>query len=100
MDLTPAVGYLGGKDAVYSIGCIGHGVSTSHLNAQTIRDLLLEHPSDLTACPFVNRRVIPWPPEPVRMAAAVGIRTYLRAEDAWCERGIRVATDIKAEPIA
>jgi glycine/D-amino acid oxidase-like deaminating enzyme len=36
MDLTPALGYLGGKDAVYTLGCIGHGVSMSHLNAQTI----------------------------------------------------------------
>lgn len=89
MDLAPALGYLGGKDAVYSVGCIGHGVSTSHLNAQTIRDLLLERTSELTACPFVNRRVIPWPPEPLRMAAAVGIRAYLRAEDAFYERGVR-----------
>ncbi|MCX6030588.1 MAG: FAD-binding oxidoreductase [Chloroflexi bacterium] len=86
MDLTPAVGYLGDKDAVYSLGCIGHGVSMSHLNAQTIRDLLLERQTDLTECPFVNRRVIPWPPEPLRMAAAVGIRAYLRAEDWAYER--------------
>ncbi len=86
MDLTPALGYVGGKDAVYSLGCIGHGVSTSHLNAQTIRDLLLERQTELTACPFVNRRVISWPPEPLRMAAAVGIRAYLRAEDWAYER--------------
>jgi adenosine deaminase len=81
MDLAPALGYLGGRDAVYSLGCIGHGVSTSHLNAQTLTDLLLERQSDLLACPFVNRRVIPWPPEPLRMAAAAGIRAYLAAED-------------------
>ena len=88
LDLAPALGYLGGKDVVYSLGCIGHGVSTSHLNAQTLRDLLLERGSDLLDCPFVNRRVIPWPPEPLRMAAAVGIRGYLRAEDWWYERGV------------
>lgn len=88
MDLTPALGYLGDKRVVYTLGCIGHGVSTSHLNALTIRDLLLERQSELTACPFVNRRVIPWPPEPLRMAAAVGIRAYLQAEDWAYERGI------------
>jgi glycine/D-amino acid oxidase-like deaminating enzyme len=88
MDLTPALGYLGGKDAVYTLGCIGHGVSMSHLNAQTIRDLVLEHQSDLTACPFVNRRVIPWPPEPLRMAAALGIRAYLQVEDWAYERNV------------
>jgi glycine/D-amino acid oxidase-like deaminating enzyme len=88
LDLAPALGYLGGKDIVYSLGCIGHGVSTSHLNAQTLRDLLLERQSDLLDCPFVNRRVIPWPPEPLRMTAAVGLRSYLRAEDWWYERGV------------
>ncbi|MGQ9490304.1 MAG: NAD(P)/FAD-dependent oxidoreductase [Anaerolineae bacterium] len=88
LDLTPALGYMGGPDAVYSLGCIGHGVSMSHLNAQVLCDLLLERKGELLACPFVNRRVIPWPPEPLRMAAAVGIRTYLQAEDRWHERGI------------
>lgn len=88
LDLTPALGYLGGHDVVYSLGCIGHGVSMSHLNAQVLCDLLLERQSELLACPFVNRRVIPWPPEPIRMAAAVGIRAYLQAEDRWHERGI------------
>lgn len=88
LDLTPALGYLGGHDVVYSLGCIGHGVSMSHLNAQVLCDLLLERQSELLACPFVNRRVIPWPPEPIRMAAAVGIRAYLHVEDRWHERGI------------
>ena len=37
-----ALGYLGGRDWVYSLGCVGHGVSTTHLNGQTIRDLVLE----------------------------------------------------------
>ncbi len=90
MDLTPALGYLGDHRAVYSLGCIGHGVSMSHLNAQVLRDLVLGRKSDLLDTPFVNRRVIPWPPEPVRMAAAVGIRAYLRAEDAWYERDIKM----------
>ncbi len=88
LDLTPALGYVGGRDAVYSLGCIGHGVSMSHLNAQLLCDLLLERQSELLACPFVNRRVIPWPPEPIRMAAAAGIRAYLQAEDRWHERGV------------
>ena len=88
LDLTPALGYLGGHDVVYSLGCIGHGVSMSHLNAQTLRDLLLERQTDLVACPFVNRRVIPWPGEPIRITAAAAIRAYLHAEDRWHERGI------------
>ena len=42
LDLNPAIGYVGDERAVYSLGCIGHGVSMTHLNAQTLRDLLLE----------------------------------------------------------
>jgi glycine/D-amino acid oxidase-like deaminating enzyme len=86
LNLTPALGYAGDKRAVYSLGCIGHGVSMSHLNAQTIRDLLLERQSDLMDCPFINPRVIPWPPEPLRIVLAQGIRGYLRLEDWAYER--------------
>lgn len=86
LDLTPALGYVGDKRAVYSLGCVGHGVSMSHLNAQTIRDLLLERKTDLLDCPFVNRRLIPWPPEPLLSTAAHALRTYLRVEDWAYER--------------
>jgi glycine/D-amino acid oxidase-like deaminating enzyme len=86
LDLTPMIGYLGDRRAVYTLGCVGHGVSTSHLNAQVIRDLILERPH--LDCPFVNRRLIPWPPDPLRFAAVVGLRTYLRVEDGFYERSL------------
>jgi len=86
LDLTPALGYLGDRRTVYSLGCIGHGVSTTHQNAITLVDLLLDRRTENTACPFVNRHVIPWPPEPLRSAAAHAIRTYLRLEDWAYER--------------
>jgi glycine/D-amino acid oxidase-like deaminating enzyme len=85
-DLTPAIGYVGDQRAVYSLGCIGHGVSASHLNAQVLRDLLLERQSDLLECPFLNRRVIPWPPEPLRIGIALALRGYLQVEDWAYER--------------
>jgi glycine/D-amino acid oxidase-like deaminating enzyme len=85
-NLTPALGYLGGRNAVYSLGCIGHGVSMSHLNACTLRDLILERPSDLTDSPFVNRTVLSWPPEPLRMLTVGAIRGYLQLEDRIYER--------------
>jgi len=88
LDLTPAMGYLGDRRAVYSLGCIGHGVSASHLNAQVLRDLLLGRQSDLLECPFVNRRVIPWPPEPLRIALAASLRAYLQVEDWVYERNL------------
>jgi glycine/D-amino acid oxidase-like deaminating enzyme len=86
VDLTPAMGYVGDRRAVYSVGCIGHGVSASHLNAQTLRDMLLERQSDLIESPFVRRRVIPWPPEPLRSLVAYTLRGYLQLEDWWYER--------------
>jgi glycine/D-amino acid oxidase-like deaminating enzyme len=89
MDLTPALGYLGAdRSAVYGLGCIGHGVAMSYLNGQVLADLLTGDADSETVrqCPFVNRRVIGWPPEPVGTAAKYAIRGYLQAEDAFHER--------------
>jgi glycine/D-amino acid oxidase-like deaminating enzyme len=89
MDLTPALGYLGqDRTAVYGLGCIGHGVAMSYLNGEVLADLLTGDGDGATAsqCPFVNRRVIGWPPEPAATAAKYAIRGYLQAEDALHER--------------
>jgi glycine/D-amino acid oxidase-like deaminating enzyme len=87
-NLSPALGLLDGGRAAYSLGCIGHGVSMSHLNGQTLRDLVLERKSDLVEAPFVNRTTIPWPPEPLQSAAALALRGYLQIEDRFNERGL------------
>jgi glycine/D-amino acid oxidase-like deaminating enzyme len=87
-DLTPSLGYVGDKRAVYSLGCVGHGVSMTHLNGQTIRDLILERHTDLTDVFLVNRRVIPWPGEPARLALSALLRAYLQLEDWARERGM------------
>ncbi len=86
VDMAPAIGYLGDKRAVYSLGCVGHGVSMTHLNGCTLADMILERQTDLTEVWFVNRRMIPWPPEPLRWAVSHLIRGYLRTEDAIYER--------------
>lgn len=86
LDLTPAMGFLGDRRAMFSLGCIGHGVSMTHLNAQALRDMVLERASDLTGSPFVGRRVLPWPPEPLRLAMGLAMRGYLMAED-WAREG-------------
>jgi glycine/D-amino acid oxidase-like deaminating enzyme len=89
VDMAPVIGWLGDPRAVYSLGCVGHGVSMTHLNGCTLADLLLERKSDLTEVWFVNRRTLPWPPEPLRLIASHAIRGYLRIEDAIYERGVR-----------
>jgi glycine/D-amino acid oxidase-like deaminating enzyme len=91
MDLAPAMGYLGDPRAAFSLGCIGHGVSMTHLNAQVLRDMILERDSELIDSPFVGRRVLPWPPEPLRIAMGLGLRAFLRAEDWLKERQVRRA---------
>ncbi len=86
-DLTPALGYVGAdRTAVYSLGCIGHGVSMSYLNGKVLAELLLGDADGPAAeCPFVNRRVLPWPADPLAGAAKHLIRSYLAAEDAFYE---------------
>jgi glycine/D-amino acid oxidase-like deaminating enzyme len=81
LDMAPALGLLGDERVVYSLGCMGHGVSMTHLNGATVADLVLERKTDLTDVFFVNRRTLPWPPEPIRTLAARAIRGYMRWED-------------------
>ncbi len=84
LDFFPAMGYLGeGKRVAYSLGCVGHGVAPMNMAGQVMRDLVLEKETELTDLFFVNRRVIPLPPEPLRFALGEGIRQALRAQDAW-----------------
>jgi glycine/D-amino acid oxidase-like deaminating enzyme len=88
LQMVPAIGFLGDERAMYSLGCVGHGVSMTHLNGRLLADLVLERKTDLTDVWFVNRHMIPWPPEPIRMAASQVIRGYLRLEDRIYERNI------------
>jgi glycine/D-amino acid oxidase-like deaminating enzyme len=88
MQMAPAIGFLGDERVIYSLGCVGHGVSMTHLNGCTLADLALERKTDLTDVWFVNRSMLPWPPEPLRMAASQVILGYLHLEDRVFERNI------------
>ncbi len=86
VDLIPALGYIGDKRALYSVGCIGHGVSLSHMNGLTLAELLLEKETQRTKMFFVNRFVIPWPPEPIRFLVSHAIRGAMKFQDAIYDR--------------
>ena len=86
LDLIPAIGFIGGKDAVFSLGCIGHGVSLTHINGLTIAEILLEKDTERTNMFFVGRFVIPWPPEPIRFIASQLIRSIFKAQDMLYDR--------------
>jgi len=81
MDLFPMIGHAGTPDNVFVLGCVGHGVSITHLHGQTVRDLILERDTDLTRVFFVDRRSMPWPPEPFRGLASKAIAGFMRWED-------------------
>ncbi len=84
-DMAPAMGYVGDKRMVYSLGCIGHGVSLTHLNGVTAADLVLEKKTDLTDVFFVNRRTIPWPPQPMSTIAAKAVLAGLKIQDRFTD---------------
>lgn len=82
VDMAPAIGYIGReKTALFSLGCIGHGVSMTHLNGRTMAELICGKKTERTEMFFVGRKIIPWPPEPVRFAVSHLIRGYMRLED-------------------
>jgi glycine/D-amino acid oxidase-like deaminating enzyme len=86
VDLAPALGFLGDERIVYSLGCMGHGVSLAHLNGRALADLLLGNRTDLTSVFFVGRRTLPWPPEPLRRVVSQAILGWFHAEDRWTDR--------------
>ncbi len=50
-------------------------------HGQTLADLVLERDTDLTQTFFVNRKTIPYPPEPIRSAVAKSILGLMRWDD-------------------
>jgi len=88
-DLTPEIGFTGDRRVIYSVGCVGHGVSLCHLNGRLIADLLAEKKTDLTDFWIVARKSIPWPPEPFAALAAVLLHRGLQAWDHFEESALR-----------
>jgi glycine/D-amino acid oxidase-like deaminating enzyme len=86
LDMAPAMGFVGDERVLYALGCVGHGVSLAQLNGRVLADLALGRKSDLTDVFFVNRKTLPWPPEPLRLALSRAILGFMHAEDAWCDR--------------
>ncbi|MBN2158575.1 MAG: FAD-dependent oxidoreductase [Spirochaetes bacterium] len=84
VDMAPAIGYIGNdRKAIYSLGCMGHGVSMTTLNGRTIAEMICKMSTPRTALFFVGRKAIPWPPEPIRFGVSKLIRGYMRLEDRY-----------------
>ncbi len=87
LDMAPAIGAVGADRRIfYALGCMGHGVSLMPMAGQILRDLVLERDTELTRLFFVNRRVLPLPPEPLRFVVARSILAFMRLQDRREER--------------
>ncbi|MDH2430257.1 FAD-binding oxidoreductase [Sphaerisporangium sp. TRM90804] len=62
-------------------GYVGSGVTTANLAGRTLRDLVLRRDTELTALPWVGRRVRQWEPEPLRWVGVQAIYALFRAAD-------------------
>jgi len=81
-DMSPVIGYLGNdKKAVFSMGCIGHGVSLTTMNGRTIAELITGQETERTDMFFVGRKVFPWPPDLVTYGLGQAIRGFMKLED-------------------
>jgi glycine/D-amino acid oxidase-like deaminating enzyme len=63
-------------------GYAGEGVAAANLAARTLRDLILDHDSELTRLPWVGHRARAWEPEPLRWLAVQAVYGAFRTADA------------------
>ncbi len=81
-DMAPVIGYLGNdKKAIFSMGCIGHGVSLTTYNGKTIAELITGRQTERTEMFFVGRNVFPWPPDLVTYGLGQAVRGFMKLED-------------------
>jgi glycine/D-amino acid oxidase-like deaminating enzyme len=81
LDMAPAVGRAAKGRVLYAVGCMGQGVSLSHLNGKTLAEMALDKQTPRTEMFFVDRFVPPVPPEPFRYALCQTARGLLRLQD-------------------
>ena len=68
-DFVTGIGFDRAGGFAWAGGYVGDGVATSNLAGRTLRDLILERPSELTRLPWVGHRSRAWEPEPLRWIA-------------------------------
>jgi len=82
MDMAPVIGYLGkDRKAIFSMGCIGHGVSMTTTNGLAIAELITGRQTERTEMFFVGRKAFSWPPDLVSLGVARAVRGFMRMED-------------------
>jgi glycine/D-amino acid oxidase-like deaminating enzyme len=80
-DWCPSVAVERDSGLARAGGYVGEGLAASNLAARTLRDLILERESPLTALPWVGRAPARWEPEPLRWLAIHGVYSLYRRAD-------------------
>jgi glycine/D-amino acid oxidase-like deaminating enzyme len=82
LDMAPVIGFLGtDQKAIFSMGCIGHGVSMTTQNGRTIAELICGRHTERTNMFFVGRKTLPWPAEPLAFGLSQSVRGFMKLED-------------------
>ncbi|MER6916330.1 FAD-dependent oxidoreductase [Streptomyces sp. NPDC000594] len=90
LDRSTGLGWAGGY--------VGSGVATAHLAGRTLSDLVQQDSgqggaTELTTLPWVNHRVRPWEPEPLRWLGVRAMYAAYRGADRRESRGHSTETD-------
>jgi glycine/D-amino acid oxidase-like deaminating enzyme len=92
-DWRPSVRFDPGSGVAHAGGYVGQGVAAANLAGRTLRDLILEHDTDLTTLSWVGHGSRRWEPEPLRWIGVnlgrVLTESIDRAEDAGHRPRIR-----------
>ena len=86
LDMTPEIGFVGDERIICGTGCMGHGVSLSHLNGRLVADLLNGNRTELTDFWIVDRKAIRLPGRILPFVGTQTIRAALKAVDRAEER--------------
>lgn len=82
VDMAPVIGYLGNdKKCIFSMGCIGHGVSMTTTNGRAVAELIAGLRTPRTEMFFVGRKTFSWPPDLFSYGLSHAIRGFMKMED-------------------
>ncbi len=83
-DMAYSVGFLGSeRRVVYSLGATGHDVAFPIHIGQLLAALAFDRPHPDRDLVFVNRRILPLPPDPIRFALQSTSPSYGSRPTAW-----------------
>ena len=91
-DWKATVGLDPGTGVGWAGGYVGTGVAAANLAGRTLRDLVLGRDTELTAMPWVNRKVRRWEPEPLRWLGVTAMYKAYYAADRQETRARSAAT--------